>query len=426
MCSHGADDVATGEGRVLGGEPTFTEELRAALHVEPARVQRRRLACEQGPDARGVEPHACGALSPLGEEVFGGSDLILALAGRHHRELVSVWGLDAQLALECLDLLGAAGELTALRVGDADDGEAALAVDHSGDAELAHQAVAPFRLRNGTGGRGVLVQELAVQLAPAPVGPLHPRRHRDVRVQLRVNRDPAGAWIGDRPRRAMHELGHDQLGAHRFRGPSPRVELTSPACVLLEIVGGCLDSLAVDAQDGCARALVAERIEDAHVLRCGHRDVERDDRLRPPVFTEIFTRAWMCAAEHRREVGVDHLAAQTEGFSAGAVPASRRLTASGVVLDLLVGNRLAQIPHRLLDAGELPDRDHRENPCLHELQRRGETPTERLHFRSSIAAATAGVIVCELGSVMRAREVLRTVVTGWPALEAAMRLWRDE
>ena len=92
-------------------------------------------------------------------------------------------GIDAQLALECLDLLGTARELTALRLGDPDDGEAAFAVDHGGDAQLAHQTVAPFRLRDGTGGRGVLVQGLAVQPAPAPVRSLHPRRYGDVRVQ---------------------------------------------------------------------------------------------------------------------------------------------------------------------------------------------------------------------------------------------------
>ena len=168
----------------------------------------------------------------------------------------------------------------------------------------------------------------------------------------------------------MHELGHDQLGAHRLRGLGRRVELPRPAGVVLEIVGGCLDSLAVDAQDRGARALVTERVQDAHVLGCGHGDVEGDDRLRPPVFAEVLTGAWMCAGEHRREVGVDHLAAQPERLRAGAGPASRRLAASGVVLELLVRDRLAQVSHRLLDAGELADGDHREKPVLHELQRR--------------------------------------------------------
>ena len=264
--------------------------------------------------------------------------------------------------LERLDLLGAPGELAALRVGDADDGEAALAVDHGGDAQLAHQAVAPLRLSDGTRSRRVLVQRRAEQLAPAPVGPLHPRRHGNVGVQLWVDRDPAGARIGDRPRGAMHKLGHDELGADRLRRPGLRVVLASPACVFLEIAGGCLDSLAVDAQDGGAGALVAERIEDAHVLRCRHRDVERDDRLCAPVPAEVRAGARMCAGEHRREVGVDHLAVQPECLSAGAVPASRRLTASGVVLELLMGDGFAEIPHRLLDAGELADGDHRENP----------------------------------------------------------------
>ena len=54
-------------------------------------------------DAGGIEPHACGALPPLGKEVLGGGDLVLALARRNHRELVSIWGFDAQLALERLD-----------------------------------------------------------------------------------------------------------------------------------------------------------------------------------------------------------------------------------------------------------------------------------------------------------------------------------
>ena len=66
----------------------------------------------------------------------------------------------------------------------------------------------------------------------------------------------AGGRIGHRAGGAMHELGHDQLGAHRLGGLGVRVVLARPAGVGLEILGGGLDSLAVDAQDGgpaCAR-----------------------------------------------------------------------------------------------------------------------------------------------------------------------------
>ncbi len=131
--------------------------------------------------ARGVEPDARGTLTPSGEEVLGGGDLVLALAGveRGHLELVPYGGHDAHMrARSGLDLLGPARELTALRVGDPDDGEAPLAVDHGGDAELAHQAVAPLRLGDGAGRGSVLVQGLAVQLTPGPVGSLHPGRAR--------------------------------------------------------------------------------------------------------------------------------------------------------------------------------------------------------------------------------------------------------
>ncbi len=87
-------------------------------------------------------------------------------------------------------------------------------------------------------------------------------------VQLRIDGDRAGDRIGDRPSGAVHELGHDQLGSYGLCGLGVRGVLARPACVGLEIVGGSLDALAVDAQDGGPRALVTERVEDAHVLGC--------------------------------------------------------------------------------------------------------------------------------------------------------------
>ena len=183
----------------------------------------------------------------------------------------------------------------------------------------------------------------------------------------------------------------------------------------------------MDMQGGRTCALVAERVEDAHVLRCRHRDVEGDDRLRPPVSAEVHTRAWMCAAEHRREVGVDHLAVQPEGLSAGAVPASRQLTASGVVLDLLLCDGLAEVPHRLLDAGELADGDHRENPCctsssvgakrlpsayIFAVERRRHRRCNCLWFRVDVACARGregGDKRCGAGAFVGGREKM----AGW-------------
>ena len=263
---HGADEVAAGEGRLPGGEPMHAEDVHRPLHVEAARLQRTGLTTEHRLHRLAVEPDARGTLVPAGEEILGGRDLVLALAGVEGGHLAPGACGHVIRGRSGVDLERPARELTPLRIGDADDREAALAVDHGGDAELAHQTVAPFRLGDGSGRGGVLVQGLAVQLAPAPVRSLHPGRDGDVGVQLRIDGDRAGGRIGDRAGGAMHELGHDQLGAHRLGGLGLRVVLARPAGVGLEILGGSLDSLAVDAQDGGPRALVTERVEDAHVL----------------------------------------------------------------------------------------------------------------------------------------------------------------
>ena len=64
--------------------------------------------------------------------------------------------------------------------------------------------------------------------------------------------------------------------------------------------------------------------------------------------------------------------------SAPAPPASRQLTASGVVLELLVGHGLAQVANRLLDAGEFADRDHRAESVFRAGE--GEMPTSAYSF----------------------------------------------
>ncbi len=217
------------------------------------------------------------------------------------------------------------------------------------------------------------------------------------------------ARIGDRAGGAVHELGHDQLGAHRLGGLDVRVVLARPAGVGLEILGGRLDSLAVDAQDGGPRALVTERVEDAHVLGCGHRHVEGDDRLPSPVFAELLTRARMCAGEHRSEVGVGHLAAQSQRFRTGPVPASWQLAAGGVVLELLLRNRLAQVPHRLLDAGELADRDHRGNPSCTGFSVGRKRLQSAYFFGTFDLEEISDATVCVSGWTMRVREVVEAV-----------------
>ncbi len=233
-----------------------------------------------------------------------------------------------------------------------------------------------------------------------------------MRVQLRIDGDRTCGGIGDRAGRAMHELGHDQLCAHRLGGLGVRVVLARPAGAGLEILGGGLDSLAVDAQDGRPGALVTERVEDAHVLGCGYGHVEGDDRLPSPVLAELLARARICAAEYRGEVGVDHLAAQTQHFSAGSSPASRQLTAGGVVLELLLRNRLAQVPHRLLDAGELADGDHRGDPSCTGLSVRRKRLQSAYFFGTFDLEEISDATVCVSGSAMRVREAMMAVRDG--------------
>ena len=69
------------------------------------------------------------------------------------------------------------------------------------------------------------------------------------------------------------------------------------------------------------------------------------------------------------------------------------LTVSGIVLELMLRDGLAQIPHRLLDARELADGDHREDPCCTSSSVRGKRLQSAYIFASQLAA-TAGVIVC--------------------------------
>ena len=94
---------------------------------------------------------------PSGEEILGGGDLVLALAGVERGHLAAGACGHVICGHRDVDLERPPRELTPLRVGDADDREAALAVDHGGDAQFAHQTVAPFRLGDGTCSGGVLV-----------------------------------------------------------------------------------------------------------------------------------------------------------------------------------------------------------------------------------------------------------------------------
>ena len=194
-------------------------------------------------------------------------------------------------------------------------------------------------------------------------------------VQLWIDRDSAGGRIGHGTRGAVHELGHHQAGAHRFRALALGVELPRPAGVRLQVLGGGAHALVVDAQDGRASAVVAERVEDAHVLGCGHGDVEGDHVLARPVASQILRGGRVLAAQDRGEVGVGDLAAQTERLRPETPPAARQLATGGVVLELLIGHGLAQVANRLLDAGEFADGDHAS-------ERTGKALTDRLHFGS--------------------------------------------
>ena len=78
---HSADDVAAGEGRLPCSEPMHAEDVHRALHVEASRVQRTGLTMADRLHRLAVEPDTRGTLMPPGEQVLGGSDLVLALAG---------------------------------------------------------------------------------------------------------------------------------------------------------------------------------------------------------------------------------------------------------------------------------------------------------------------------------------------------------
>ena len=124
------------------------------------------------------------------------------------------------------------------------------------------------------------------------------------------------------------------------------------------------------------------------------------------MFAELLTRARMCAGEHRGEVGVGHLAAQTQHFRTGSVPSSWQLAAGGVVLELLLRDRLAQVPHRLLDAGELADRDHRGNPSCTRFSVGRKRLQSAYFFGTFDLEEISDATVCVSGSAMRVREAM--------------------
>ncbi len=212
MRGRGADEVAPGEGRLPGGEPVHAEEVRRSLHVETPRLERTGLAAEHRLHCLAVEPDARSTFVPAGEEILGGRHLVLALAGIERGHLASRARGHVIRGRRGVELERPARELTPLGDGDADDGEAPLAVDHGGDPELADQTVAPFRLDDGSGRCGVLVQGLTVKLAPAPVGSLHPGGDRDVGVQQ----------IWSRSWRQVHE---GPIAGRRAPGTTPRVAI---------------------------------------------------------------------------------------------------------------------------------------------------------------------------------------------------------
>ena len=370
-----ADQVAAGESCRLGGEPVDTEDLGGIAHVELTRKLGVGFAVHQVVHPGPVESNATRPLTPSGEEILGSSDLVLALPGVERGHLPAACRLDGHRPRRCVDLLRSSRELVALRLRDANDGEVPLAVDHGRDPQFSHEAVAPLRLCDRAGRGSVTVHGLAVQLPPGAVGPLRPVGHRQVGVQLWIDRDSAGGRIGYGTRGAVHELGHHQVRAHRFGALALGVELPGPAGVCLEVLGSGAHALVMDAQDGCASVVVSERVEDAHVLGCRHGDVERDHVLARPVASEVLRGGRVLATEDSGEIGVGHLAAQPKGLRPGSMPAARRLATGGVVLELLIGHGLAQVADRLLDAGEFADGDHAS-------ERTGKVLTDRLHFGS--------------------------------------------
>ncbi len=125
------------------------------------------------------------------------------------------------------------------------------------------------------------------------------------------------------------------------------------------------------------------------------------------MFAEVLTRARVRAGEHRREVGVSHLAAQSERLRAEAGPASWGLAAGGVVLELLLCDRVAQVPHRLLDTGELTDRDHRGNPSCMSFSVGRKRLQSAYFFGTFDLEEISDATVCGLGWSMHVREVVK-------------------
>ena len=411
MRGHGADEVAPGEGGLPGGEPVRAEDVHRALHVEAARLQRTGLTTEHRLHRLAVKPDARGTLMPSGEEILGGRDLVLALAGVERGHLASGARGHVIRGRRGVDLEGPARELAPLGIGDADDGEAALAVDHSGDAQLADETVAPFRLCDRAGRRGVLVQRLTVQLAPAPVGPLHPVGTVMCVCSCgsTVTVPVAGSVTGRAVRwtnSGMTSLARTASvvlvsGLYWRAQPALAWRYSAAACTPRR---GCAGWWTVcarrRARRGCSRPWVLTRSRrrrrpsvSASVCRAPHPCV---DVCRPA------PRRSRCRSPRRADPTLPHRARST----------SRQLTASGVVLELLLRYRLAQIPHRLLDAGELADRDHRGNTSCTSFSVGRERLQSAYFFGTFDLEEISDATVCDLGSSMPVREVVKAVTRG--------------
>jgi hypothetical protein len=76
-----ADQVTADEGCRLGGESVDTEDLDGIAHVELAREQSIGFAVHQIVHPGAVESNATRPLSPLCEEILGGSDLVVCSPG---------------------------------------------------------------------------------------------------------------------------------------------------------------------------------------------------------------------------------------------------------------------------------------------------------------------------------------------------------
>ena len=381
---HGADEVAAGEGRLPGGEPVHAEDVHRPLHVETPRLQRTGLAVEQRlhasrrrarrsrharaigrRDPRWPRPRACSrgcrAWPPRARCVWSTSYAAAA---------ASIWSDLRENSRRCASVMPTMEKQP-------------LPSTTVEMPELAHEAVAPLRLGDGAGSGGVLVQGLAVQLAPGPVGPLHPGGHGDVGVQLRIDGDDAGGRIGHRPRGAVHELGHDQLGAHRLGGlgrpgctaaPSrrwPGDTRRRPGLPRRGCAGWWTACARHRARRGCSRPWVR---------------TPRRRRRRPSASASVGRGPHPCADAVPASTAAKSVSVTSprrpERLRTGPGPASRQLAASGVVLELLLRDRLAQVAHRLLDAGELADGDHRGNPSCTGFSVGRKRLQQRLLFRN--------------------------------------------